>query len=143
MPQATRTIGIDRPPEQVFAFFADPANDRRWRPAVHEIVAEGPPAVGSRIHQVVAGPGGRGIAADIEITAYEPHTRYAFRVVAGPARPQGEFLIRAAGAGSEVTFSLRAELGGWKRFILSRPVQGSMDGEMAALDRAKAAIEAG
>ena len=143
MPSAQRTIGIDRPPEQVFAFFADPANDRSWRPAVKEISAAGPAAVGSRIHQVVEGPGGRGIAADIEVTAYEPPSRYAFKVVAGPARPVGEFRIAPAGTGSQVTFSLSADLGGLKGLFMGRAVQGSMDGEMAALDTAKRLIEGG
>jgi uncharacterized protein YndB with AHSA1/START domain len=99
MPSAERTIVIDRPPDQVFAFFADPANDRAWRPHVKEIAAQGPAGVRATIHQVVDGPGGRGIPADIEVTAYEPPTRYAFRVVAGPARPIGEFRFAPCGAG--------------------------------------------
>ena len=141
MPSARRTIVIDRGPDQVFAFFADPANDQKWRPHVKEIAAEGPAGVGSRIHQVVDGPGGRGIAADIEVTAYEPPRRYAFQVVAGPARPRGEFQFAPSGNGTEVRFSLAAELGGFKKLLLSRPVQNSMDGEMAALDTAKGIIE--
>lgn len=141
MPSAQRTIVIDRGPDQVFAFFADPANDQKWRPHVKEIVAEGAAGVGSRIHQVVEGPGGRGIAADIEVIAYEPPRRYAFQVVAGPARPRGEFLFVPSGNGTEVRFSLGAELGGFKKLLLSRPVQTSMDGEMAALDTAKGLIE--
>src|SRR3954469_24547177 len=130
MPSAHRTIRINRPPDEVFAFFADPANDQKWRPHVKEIRAEGPPAVGRRVHQVVEGPGGRGIAADMDVTAYEVPTRYAFQVVAGPARPRGEFRFSPSGAATEVTFALEAELGGLKGFLMSRPVQGSMDGEM-------------
>lgn len=141
MPSATRTITIDRSPEDVFAFFSDPANDQRWRKHVKEIAAEGAPGVGRRIHQVVDGPGGRGIAADIEVTTYDPPSRYAFQVVAGPARPRGEFTVAASGAGSTVTFALTADLGGWKRIVMSGPVQASMDGEMAGLDRAKAILE--
>jgi uncharacterized protein YndB with AHSA1/START domain len=141
MPSAQRTILIDRPPDQVFAFFTDPTKDRSWRPHVKEIAPEGPLRVGSRIHQVVDGPGGRGIAADIEVTGYEPPSRYAFEVVAGPARPKGEFRFVPAGNGTQVTFSLSADLGGIKKFVLSRPVQSSMDGEMAALDTAKAKLE--
>ena len=141
MPSATRTIVIDRPADQVFAFFADPANDRRWRPHVKEISATGPIGVGSTIHQVVDGPAGRGIAADLEVTAYEPPTRYAFRVTAGPARPVGEFRIAPSGSGSEVTFSLEAELDGIKKLLMGGAVQGSMDGEMAGLDTAKQLIE--
>jgi uncharacterized protein YndB with AHSA1/START domain len=141
VPSAQRTIVIERPPDAVFAFFADPANDQRWRSHVKEIRLDGTPGVGRRVHQVVEGPMGRGIAADIEVTAYEPPSRYAFQVVAGPARPRGEFRFAPAGAGTQVTFSLTAELGGWKRLLMSGPVQRSMDGEMAALDRAKAIIE--
>jgi uncharacterized protein YndB with AHSA1/START domain len=143
MPSAQRTIIINRAADQVFAFFADPANDQKWRPHVKEISAEGTARVGARIHQVVDGPGGRGIAADIEVTAYEPSTRYAFQVVAGPARPTGEFRFTPSGSGTQVAFSLSADLGGWKKLLLSGPVQGSMDGEMRALDTAKRLLEAG
>jgi uncharacterized protein YndB with AHSA1/START domain len=126
----------------VFNFFADPGNDRRWREHVKEIEAPGERAVGARIRQVVAGPGGRGIPADLEITAYEPPSRYAFAVVAGPARPSGEFRFRpSADGGTEVTLTLRAELTGVKKLLLTRPVQKSMDGEVAGLDRAKSLLE--
>jgi uncharacterized protein YndB with AHSA1/START domain len=141
MPSAQRTLVIMRPVDAVFAFFTDPANDPKWRSQVKEIRAEGAPAVGSRIHQVVAGPG-RGIPADLEITGYEPNARYAFAVVAGPVRPQGEFRFApTAEGGTEVTFSLNAELTGLKKLLMSRPVQKSMDGELAGLDEAKRLLE--
>jgi uncharacterized protein YndB with AHSA1/START domain len=143
MPTAARTIVIDRDPATVFAFLTDPDNDPKWRSHVKEIAAHGPPAPGARVHQVIAGPGGRGIPADFEVTDYEPPSRYAFRVVAGPARPVGEFRFAPVGNGTEVTFSLSTELGGLKKVFMSGPVQRSMDGEMAALDRAKALIETG
>jgi uncharacterized protein YndB with AHSA1/START domain len=143
MPSAQRTIVIGRSPNDVFAFFADPAKDQKWRPHVKEIAPEGPPATGRKIHQVVEGPMGRGIAADIEVTAYDPPARYAFQVVAGPARPRGEFRFIETATGTEVHFSLTADLGGIKRFLLSGPVQTSMDGEMQALDTAKRLLEAG
>jgi uncharacterized protein YndB with AHSA1/START domain len=142
MPSAQRSIIVDRPIDEVFAFFADPANDQKWRTHVKEIRAEGPVGAGSRIHQVVAGPGGRGTPADLEVTAYEPPRRYAFAVVAGPARPTGDFQFARAGSGTQVTFALSAELGGLKGIVMSRAVQKSMDGEVAALDEAKRLIEA-
>jgi len=141
MPHAKRIVLINRPPAEVFAFFSDPANDPSWRSGVKDIHAHGEPAVGGVIHQTIAGPMGRGIPADIEITAYDAPTRYAFQVVAGPARPSGEFTFAPAGDGTEVTFSLSAELRGVKKLLMAGPVQKSMDGEMAALDRAKAALE--
>lgn len=139
--EARRTVVIDRPVEEVFAFFTQPDNDRRWRPHVKEITAGGPVAAGSTIHQVVAGPVGLGLPADLLVTAYEPPSRYAFAVVAGPARPVGEFRFDPAESGTQVTFSLRAELRGLRKLLLSRPVQRSMEAELAALDTAKEVIE--
>jgi uncharacterized protein YndB with AHSA1/START domain len=141
MPSAKRDVVIHRQADQVFAFFTDPANDRRWRTHVKEIAAEGPIAAGARIHQVVKGPGGGGILADIEVTAHEPPTHYAFRVTTGPVRPVGEFTFTPDGDDTTVSFSLSADLTGIKRLFMSRPVQSSMDGEVAALDTAKAIIE--
>ena len=94
MPSAERTIVVDRRPDQVFAFFADPANDRAWRTHVKEIAALGPAGVGATIHQVIEGPGGRGLPPIIEITAYDPPTRYAFRVVAGPGSADRRVQVR-------------------------------------------------
>jgi carbon monoxide dehydrogenase subunit G len=142
MPRAQRTIRIGRPPETVFAFLTNPTNDAMWRSGVKEMSAEGGPGVGRRIHQVVAGPGGRGIAADIEVTAYEAPTRYAFRTVSGPVRPTGEYRLAAEGAdATDVSFTLTADVSGWKRFVMGGAVQKSMASEMAALDKAKAMLE--
>src|SRR6478752_4524383 len=123
MPSAQRTITIDRPPDVVYAFFTDHANDPRWRP------------------EVIKGPGGRGLGADIEITANEPSARYSFQVVAGPVRPRGDFRFSTAAGGTEVRFSLAADLSGLKKLLMSGAVQRSMDGEMAGLDTAKRIIE--
>ena len=141
MPSAERTIVIDRPIAEVYAFFTTPANDPAWRSHVKDIHADGEPEVGARIHQTIAGPMGRGISADIEITAYEPTSLYAFRVVAGPARPIGQFSFTEVQVGTSVTFRLSTDLTGVKKLLMAGQVQKSMDGEMAALDLAKAAIE--
>ena len=142
MPASRRTLVVQRPIDVVFAFFTTPANDLRWRPHVKEIDGSAVPRAGARIRQVVAGPGGRGIEADIEVTALTAPSRYAFQVVKGPARPRGEFLFTTSGAdATEVTLELAADFSGLKRLILSGSVQKAMDGETAALDRAKALIE--
>lgn len=143
MPSAARTLVIARPVSVVFAFFTDHDSDLKWRTHVKEMKAEGPPGVGAKIHQVIAGPGGRGISADIEITAYDPDQRYAFSVIGGPVRPTGDFRFAPTSeGGTEITFSLAADLRGIKKLLLGRSVQKSMDGELANLDKAKALLEA-
>lgn len=142
MPGASRTVVIARPVAAVFAFFTDPANDPIWRPHVKEIRADGPLAVGSRVHQVIAGPAGRGIPADLQVTGFEPERRYAFDVVEGPVRPRGEFRLQPTSEGAtEVTFQLSAQLSGVKQLLMGRAVQKSIDAELAGLDKAKYRLE--
>src|SRR5215469_11094015 len=114
MPHAERTITIARPQADVYAFFADAENDTRWRSGVAQIHREGPLEVGTRYTQRVAGPGGRQIPADVEITALDPGTRVAFQGVAGPVRPTGGYDFAPAEGGTSVTFTLDAELTGIK-----------------------------
>lgn len=141
MPSAQHDVIIDRPVEDVFAFFSEPTNELQWRSQVKEISPEGPAAVGRRVHQVIRGPAGLGVPADVEVTGYEPPTRYAFRGVAGPVRPVGEFLFSAQGQATRVWFSLSVELTGIKKVLMSRAVQRAMDGEVKAIERAKDVLE--
>jgi uncharacterized protein YndB with AHSA1/START domain len=138
MAEASRTILINRPIEEVFAFFTTPSNDPSWRTQVKEI--SGQPREGARIHQVVKGPGGTDFPSDMEVTAFEPPTRYAFRVV-GPVRPEGEFRLTPVGTQTEVTFHLSAEIKGLKALALARPAQSAMDSEVGGLDTAKRLLE--
>jgi hypothetical protein len=55
--------------------------------------------------------------------------------------PVGEFRFAPDGLGTQVSFSLNAELKGVKKIFMARPVQKAMDGEMASLDKATALIE--
>lgn len=142
MVSAERTITINRPIDEVFTFFADAENDRIWRPAVKEITRDGPLAVGTRYRQRIAGPGGRPVAADFEITEYRPNEAVGFRGIAGPVRPTGGYRFTGDSARAVVTFALHAELTGLKKLVMSTAVQRSMDGEMANLDRAKHYLEA-
>jgi hypothetical protein len=93
------------------------------------------------VHQVIKGPAGISVPADVEVTGFEPMARYAFRGVAGPVRPVGEFLFSRDGEGTHVSFSLSVELRGIKRMLMSRAVQRAMDGEVQAIDQAKAVLE--
>lgn len=143
MPSAQRSVVINRPLEDVFEFFTTPSNDSRWRTNLKEVSISGPVGAGSRVHQVVKGPAGRPIPADIEVVDYQPRQRYAFRVVTGPVRPTGEYRFASEGETTTVSMSLDAQLSGLKKLLMSRAVQNSMDGEMLALDRAKAILEGG
>ena len=143
MPAAERSITITRPVAEVFDFVADGTTAMQWRPAVLDVELAGGSGVGARYRQGVKGPGGRRIAADYEVSAVEPNRRIAFRAIAGPVRPTGEYRFEATPDGTKMTFKLDAELGWLKGLLMGGAVQSSMNAEMAALDNLKRILETG
>ncbi len=141
MPSASRTVTIARPPAEVFAFVSDGTTATQWRAGVTDVALESGSGLGARYRQGVKGPGGRRIAADYEITAWDPDRRLAFAATAGPVRPTGDYRLESVDGGTRLTFSLDAKVGGLKGLLMGGAVQSSMDAEMAALDRLKAVLE--
>ena len=142
MPSAERTVTINRPAAEVFAFIADGEKGMSWRPGVLDISKVSGDGVGATYKQGVKGPMGFRIAADYEITAYEPNRNLEFKAIAGPVRPSGGYRLDESDGKTQVKFWLREELSGLKKLIFGRSVQSSMDAEMAALDKLKTVLEA-
>jgi len=142
MPSASHSVTINRPAADVFAFLADGENERRWRSRVLDLQRLSGQGVGTVYRQGIRGPGGRRIAADYRITAYEPNSLLAFETIAGPVRPTGEFRLQEASGATTLTMSLQAELAGIKRLLLSNLVHKTMDAEVAAIDNLKRLLEA-
>ena len=111
MPAAERTITIDRPVSAVFDYVADGANAQRWRSGVLDVELASGAGLGAIYRQGVRGPGGRRIAADYKVTAFEPGNLIAFQAIAGPVRPNGSYRFASAGEGTRLTFALHAEVG--------------------------------
>lgn len=141
MPDASNSVTINRPASDVFAFVADGENSSKWRSGVLDIQRVSGHGAGAVYRQGVSGPGGRRIAADYEVTAYEPDTLLAFRTTAGPVRPTGEFRLREAAGATTLTFSLRADLTGLKKLFMAGMVQKTMDSEVAAIEKLKRILE--
>ena len=141
MPSAERTIAIRRPVDQVFRFLSDGRTATQWRSSVLDVSRVSGDGVGAVYRQVVRGPGGRPVDADYEVTALEPDLRIAFRAIAGPVRPTGEFLLEAMGEATILTFRLDAPLSGLRRLFLGRLVQSTIDAEMRALDQLQEILE--
>jgi len=142
MPSAQHSVSIRRPVSELFAFVADGENAKRWRPGVLDVTHQSGEGLGAIYRQGVKGPGGRRIAADYEVTAFEPDRRIAFRAIAGPVRPTGEYRFAAEGDGATVSLALDATLTGWKRLLMGRAVQSTMDIEVRNLETLKSILEA-
>lgn len=141
MPSASHSVTINRPASDVFSFVADGENAPRWRAGVLDIRRVSGQGVGALYRQGVRGPGGRRIAADYQVTAYQPDTLMAFKTIAGPVRPAGEFRLQEADGATTLTMSLQADLAGVKRLFMSGMVQKTMDAEVAAIDNVKRLLE--
>jgi uncharacterized protein YndB with AHSA1/START domain len=99
-----------------------------------------PGQVGARYEQGMKGPGGR-IAADYELTEVVPNRLIAFKVIAGPARPEGRYEFAPEGSQTRVTFRLDWEPKGIKEKLMSPMVARAMPGEVAALENLKRVLE--
>lgn len=142
MASAEHSVTINRPVAEVFAFVADGENARQWRPGVLDVAHVSGAGVGAVYRQGVKGPGGRRIAADYEVTAHDANQRIAFQAIAGPVRPHGEYRFSPDGDRTKVDFSLAVTLAGWKRLLMERAVQSTMDAEVRNLDALKRTLEA-
>jgi len=96
-----------------------------------EMTRTGGQDVGATYRQIVAGPGGRRIDADVEITEFVPDQRIALRATKGPVRPTGSYDLQTRDGGTVVTFRLAATLGGVKK-LMAPMVTKTMRSEVAA-----------
>jgi uncharacterized protein YndB with AHSA1/START domain len=142
MPRAEAQVTIARPAADVFDFLADGANNLSWRPGVLDIQHVSGEGLGAVWRQGVRGPGGSRIAADYQITEFDRPVRFAFRAIAGPARPEGRYELRAAEGATVVSFALWWEPTGLAK-LLASPVQKTMDAEVAQLAKLKSELEQG
>jgi len=140
-PSAQYSVVINRPVDDVFSYVADGERCAEWRPGVLDIKRISGQGVGTRYAQGVKGPMGRRIAADYEITVFEPNRSIEFQTIAGPARPHGRYDFEAADGGTRLTFTLDAELPGIRGMLMGGAVQRTMDGEVHTLDNLKKILE--
>ncbi len=142
MPSAKYSVVIERPVPEVFSYVVDGTRASTWRPSVADIrLASGTPGqVGARYEQGMKGPGRR-IPADYELTEVVPNRLIAFKVTAGPARPEGRYEFAQEGEGTRVTFGLNWEPKGIKEKLMSPMVARTMPGEVATLENLKRVLE--
>ncbi|RKR13748.1 SRPBCC family protein [Arthrobacter oryzae] len=143
MAHAENETTISRSPEDVYAFLADGLNNPKWRSGIQHITLKSgsPGALGTVYSQTLTGPGGRPIAGDYEITTADPGQRLCFQVVAGPARPSGEYHLSAAPGGTKVRFTLDLQPKGLMK-IAGPMIARTMQTEVAQLTNLKSVLEA-
>lgn len=104
---ASATIDINRPIDDVFAYISDPENMETWAEGVSDVrVTDDPTEVGSRFESAYT-YGGRTVEMAYEVTTCEPPTRYSIRG-AGPFPFDGELTLTEQGDVTRVRHTIDA-----------------------------------
>lgn len=142
MAHAENEITIDRPAAEVYAYLADGLNNPAWRNGVQSIALQGgaPGEPGSVYSQTLTGPRGKAIQGDYQITSAEPGRLLEFKVIAGPARPTGQYTLSESGGRTTVRFILDLKPSGLMK-VLDGLITKTMQAEVSQLQNLKAVIE--
>lgn len=137
-----KSMFVDRPVEDVFAFVTDPANDPQWRNNVEisEITSEGPLGVGSTIRYISKFLG-RELDFTAEVTVYEPPRQICFTSAAGPLAFDVRNTTEEQDGGTLISFTGEMEVGGFFSMaegMVAKQFEGQVDEEW---DRLKALLE--
>ena len=114
------SVRIDRSPAEVWEAIADYGFDREWRNGLRDMTPDppGPPAVGTKVHEVVR-TSGRDYVADTLVTELDPGVSYRFMGSGTIGGLSGGRSVRpdAAGGGAVFTYTIELEPTGAMRLL--------------------------
>ena len=143
MPSLRYSIDIRRPPQMVFDFLDDFANDVSWRSNVVEMVARGNPSDpmgkwGRHVERRQVP--GRVIETEAVLTERNRPRRLAFQRAEGPIRPKGVYSLEPRGEGTHLDFEIEMQLDGGRVLLtpliwilLNAVVRPALPGDFARL----------
>ena len=131
---------IARPVAEVFAYATDPAKLASWQTNTVSAVQEGdgPLGVGTRLREVHRAPGGKELASLVEVSAYEPATRFSLRMLEGPMPIHADLTFAPNDAGTVLRFRTFGQPTGGMRLlqpVLSRALRRQFGEHCANLKR--------
>ena len=112
-------VEINRPPQEVFDYVANPENLPEWSGIVLEVhkEAQGELREGDR-YTTVAKFLGRRFETPMQVTAHEPPRRHTDRSTGGPFEQEYTFVLEeVAGGGTRLTQVGEGEPGGFFRLV--------------------------
>jgi uncharacterized membrane protein len=140
-----KSVVIDRPAEEVFAFVSDQTNAPAWQRGLVEVrrTSDGPIGVGTR-HTFVRTLMGRTIRGSNEYTRYEPSRLVAFKGTSGAMDVRASYAVQPEGlARSRLTAWLELRSPGLLRLVepfvamsLRRDVEANLESLRHLLENA-------
>ena len=113
MIKVEKSVTINKPVAEVFAFVTTNANSTKWQGGVESVQDEGPAnTVGSRYTEVRKFMG-QEMKTTLEITVFEPKVKWAAKVVKGPVPYEVTISFEAPGGGTKMTTHVEGEPAGF------------------------------
>jgi Polyketide cyclase / dehydrase and lipid transport len=136
------SVQIARPPAEVWNAIADYGFDGEWRDGLREMTPDppGPPALGTKVHEVVRSSG-RDYVADCVVTELDPGVSYRFAGNGTIGGLEGGRAVRPEGSGALFTYTIEMRPTGGMRLL--SPVLGPMvrSGLRKDLERLRTLLE--
>ena len=119
------SVRIARPPSEVWDAIADYEFDHEWRKGLTAMTPDppGPPAVGTKVHEVVE-TSGREYVADTVVTLVDPGMHYEFDGSGTIGGLSGGRSVHASPDGNGSVFTYEIELEPEGKMRLLRPALG-------------------
>jgi uncharacterized protein YndB with AHSA1/START domain len=113
MIKVERSVTINKPVEEVYAFFSNPENASEWQGGVESTEYHGPPEEVGTQYTEVRKFMGREMKTTLEITALEENKKYAAKTLSGPVPYDVTITFEAVPGGTEMTTVVEGEPGGF------------------------------
>jgi uncharacterized protein YndB with AHSA1/START domain len=109
MIKVEKSVTINKPVEEVFAFVVNHENTTKWQGGVEAIIPEGPAnAVGSKYTEVRKFMG-QEMKSNLEITAFVENAKWAAKVLKGPVPYEVTATFESTGGGTKMTTHVEGE----------------------------------
>lgn len=134
---------VDRPIDEVFTFISNPLNMPKWQVMVAKVEQLIPGAIGlGSKFDVRAGMLGRAMEGVMEITEFEPPTKFGFTNRLGPMQMKASVTLKSVGTGTKITLNVQGNPDGIFK-IAEGPMAQQIKIQMEAnLERLKSVLEA-
>jgi len=137
-----RSIQIDKPAADIFAYASNYDNATQWQGGVESVEVEGGGSqVGGKYTEVRKFLG-REMRTTLEVTAYEPGVKWAAKTITGPVPYEVTMTLESAGGGTKVTTHIDGEPTGFFKMAqgaVQSQLEKSLEGD---LQRLKEQVEA-
>ena len=109
MIKVEKSVTINKPVEEVFAFVSKHENTTKWQGGVEAIIPEGPANVVGSKYTEVRKFMGQEMRSTLEITAFVENAKWAAKVLKGPVPYEVIATFEPSGSGTKMTMQVEGE----------------------------------